>query len=88
MAEEYIKTLNAAATKIQRWFLRHRTRHHMGQAAVRRLIQQKKLEREEVQKHSLDVDRKQEDKKKTKEEKASQLRQNAIQVWLNKVKER
>lgn len=86
VAEEYINKLNLAATKIQNWFLRHRTRRLAAEAAVQRLLQQKKAEREDILKMSVaaavDDTHKTQDKKRFKEEKARQARQEAIQVYL------
>ena len=81
VAEEYLRTLNAAATKIQRWFKRHQKRRQAGEAAMRRLLQQK---REDVLRQSAvlqeDQQHRQEDRKRVKEEKARQARLDAIQV--------
>ncbi|KAK7506382.1 hypothetical protein BaRGS_00002494 [Batillaria attramentaria] len=83
VAEEYIQTLNKAATTIQLWFRRHLARHRAGKAAMRRLLQQKKAEREDLLRQSAagqdDRGHRPDDKKKLKEEKARQARQEAIQ---------
>jgi 5-azacytidine-induced protein 1 len=83
VAEDYVKTCNMAATKIQRWFKRHQRRHKSGEAAVRRLLESKRLEKEaEMEQEKRDTRSKEEDRKKLREEKARQARQNAIQVLL------
>ena len=80
-AEQYLRTLNAAATKIQLWFRRHLKRRQAGEAAMRRLLQQK---RDDVLRQSAvvqeDQQHRQEDRKRAKEEKARQARLDAIQV--------
>lgn len=57
IAEDYIQTLNSAATKIQRWFRKHRqdsspgsensARQRAGAAALKRLMHQKRQEVQE-----------------------------------------
>lgn len=57
IAEDYIQTLNSAATKIQRWYRKHRqdsspgsensARQRAGTAALKRLMQQKRQEVQE-----------------------------------------
>lgn len=57
IAEDYIQTLNSAATKIQRWYRKHRqdsipgsensARQRAGAAALKRLMQQKRQEVQE-----------------------------------------
>ncbi|PVD37615.1 hypothetical protein C0Q70_00211 [Pomacea canaliculata] len=92
VAEEYINKLNLAATKIQNWFLRHRTRRLAAEAAVQRLLQQKRAEREDILKMSVaaavDDTHKTQDKKRFKEEKARQARQEAIQELRRKREEK
>ncbi|KAK7111870.1 centrosomal protein of 131 kDa-like [Littorina saxatilis] len=89
IAEEYLKTLNTAATKIQRWFKRHHSRQQAGQAALRRLLQQK---RDDVLRQSTafqeDQQHPAEDRKKAKEEKARQARLDAIQELQKKREEK
>ncbi|XP_076449494.1 centrosomal protein of 131 kDa-like isoform X2 [Babylonia areolata] len=91
-AEEYLQTLNTAATKIQRWFKRHLMRQQAGRAAMLRLLQQKKDEREEVlRQSSLLQDQehlRQEDRKRAKEDRARQARQEAIQELHKKREEK
>lgn len=94
IAEDFIKTLNNAATTIQRWYRREKIRHKRsdatvkaGEAALKRLLQQKKQDHEDHR--SLDLDflkddeserKTVEERKKVREEKARQARQLAIQV--------
>lgn len=40
--EDYIGLFNASALKIQKWYRRHKTRHAAAEAAIRRLLSQKK----------------------------------------------
>ena len=47
--DDYGLTQNAAATKIQQWFRRHKLRQQACRAAMSRLLQQK---RDDVMKHS------------------------------------
>lgn len=87
IAEDYIQTLNSAATTIQRFFRRHRNRRKSSEAALKRMLQQKKKDREENMSLDLqfldDSEKKVEDRKKLREEKAKQARQQAIQVSLS-----
>ncbi|KAK3090467.1 hypothetical protein FSP39_012118 [Pinctada imbricata] len=101
IAEDYIQTLNSAAIKIQQCFRKYRAkqdptesteaRHRAGEAAIRRMMEQKKKEYEDFNKldlHLLDnVDRekkREEDRKKIREEKAKQERQKAIEELRKK----
>lgn len=92
--EDYMKTLHTAATKIQRWYRRHMVRKCAGKAAVKRLLQQKKVKMEEVQRESLNFaigleceEQKIEDRKRIREEKAKKARQQAIEVHSIFIKE-
>ncbi|CAC5378679.1 AZI1 [Mytilus coruscus] len=98
IAEDFIKTLNNAATKIQRWYREHKARQlrneatvKAGEAALKRLLQQKK--QDHVDHKILDLDflsedenekKSAEDRKKLREEKARQARQQAIQELQKK----
>ena len=99
IAEDYIQTLNNAATRIQRCFRRYRrkldptvsaeARQKAGEAAIRRMMDQKKKEYEDFNRldlhllDSVDYERKRtEDRKKLREEKAHQERQRAIEVMF------
>lgn len=42
-AEDYLRTLNSAAVTIQKWYRRHKTRRAAAEAAMRRLLSQKKM---------------------------------------------
>ena len=81
IAENYIKTCNMAATKIQRWFRRHRTRSMSGEAAIRRMLESKKQEKEEEMRRERQLGEEEvEDRQRSREERARQARQDAIQV--------
>ena len=81
LTEDYIKLCNMSATKIQRWYRRHSTRRKVGEAAVRRLLENKKEEKQKELLKEKNVPRHaEEDRKKSREEKARQARQQAIQV--------
>ncbi len=83
MAEDYIKICNMSATIIQRWFRRHIKRRKSGEAAMKRLLDTKKMQKEEEMAKERDADKiSEKDKKKSREEKARQARQQAIQVGL------
>ncbi|KAL5017956.1 hypothetical protein ScPMuIL_003678 [Solemya velum] len=86
VTDDYMKTLHAAATKIQRWYRRHMVRRCAGKAAVKRLLQQKKVKIEDIQRESLNFaigleceEQKLEDRKRIREEKAKKARQQAIE---------
>ncbi|XP_071128289.1 centrosomal protein of 131 kDa-like [Mytilus edulis] len=98
IAEDFIKTLNNAATKIQRCYREHKAQQlrneatvKAGEAALKRLLQQKK--QDHVDHKILDLDflsedesekKSVEDRKKLREEKARQARQQAIQELQKK----
>ena len=90
LAEDYIKSLNMAATKIQHWFRRHNRRRKMGKAAIQRLLHQKKqtFEEQRVRESQNDFmakemeERKQEERKRIREDRAKYARQQAIQVYV------
>ncbi|KAL4239667.1 hypothetical protein ACF0H5_000473 [Mactra antiquata] len=96
LVEDHIKTVNFAATKIQRWFRRHHTRRKAGEAAIHRLLQSKKqiYEEQRVRESQNEFfskeleDRKQEDRKRTREEKARIARQEAIRELQRKREEK
>lgn len=81
LAEDYIKTCNMSAIKIQRCFRRWRTKRRNAEHTVKQLLESKRQERELAMANdkgkelSKDVER-----KKAREEKARQARQIAIQV--------
>ena len=88
LAEDYIKSLNMSATKVQRWFRRHNKRRKAGKAAIQRLLNQKKQTFEESRLRESQNDflakemeeKRQEERKRIREEKAKYARQQAIQV--------
>lgn len=97
LAEDYIKSVNLAATKIQRKFRGYLgkknqddARNKAGEAAMKRLFGQKKREREEMfmkeQESLANEDRARDDRRRIREDKARQARQDAIKVraiwWL------
>lgn len=90
LVEDHIKKLNFAASKIQRWYKRHSARRKAGQAAIQRLLQSKKqvLEEHRLRESQNDFfakemeERKLEERKKNREEKAKIARQEAIRVYV------
>ena len=83
IAEDYVKTCNMAATKIQRWYRRHGRRRLAGEAAMKRLLDTKRKEKEqELAKEREGERNKEDDRKRIREEKARLARQTAIQVGL------
>lgn len=96
LVEDHIKTLNFAATKIQRWYLRHHKRRKAGQAAIQRLLHAKKEMYEEQMlresKNDFTVkdleERRQEERKKNREEKAKAARKGAIKELQKKREEK
>ena len=96
MAEDYVRSCNMAATKIQRWYRRHQTRHRAGHAAMKRLLETKRAEKAEESEKERDyvsvasAGQSADQRKRIREEKAKQARQEAIQVkgllmilWMN-----
>ena len=83
IAEDYIKKCNMAATKIQRWYRRHQPRLKAGEAAMKRLLQAKRQEKEIQRKSEKDLLKlKEGERKKAREERARLARQQAIEVRL------
>ncbi|KAH9513151.1 hypothetical protein Btru_036007 [Bulinus truncatus] len=81
--EDYLTLLNQAATNIQKWYRRHKKRQNAAEAALKRLLSQKKQEQElKLQKETANslAFSESERKKgtKSKEEKAKEARQQAI----------
>jgi len=87
------QTLNTAAIKIQRWYRKHMHRQKAseatvmaGEAAIKRLLGQKKqdIEDKRLDLHLLDEEesdkKRAENRKRQREDKAKQARQEAIQV--------
>ncbi|NWI59048.1 CP131 protein, partial [Calyptomena viridis] len=81
-AERFIQQVNLAAVTIQRWYRRHSQRHRMAAAALGRLMAAKREERQQRMEEGniLDLqERKDEERRKIREEKARQARRAAIQ---------
>ncbi|NXE82845.1 CP131 protein, partial [Cochlearius cochlearius] len=81
-AERFIQQVNLAALTIQRWYRRHSQRHKAGAAALGRLLASKREEREQRMEEGniLDLhERKDEERRKIREEKARLARRAAIQ---------
>lgn len=81
-----------AANKIQRWYRRHYVRKKAGEAAMKRLLSQKRQEKlvlqqtelEQMQQEKKEMEQKQMDKKLMKEIKAKETRQEAIKEMQKK----
>lgn len=77
-----------AASKIQRWYRRHYVRKKAGEAAMKRLLNQKRQEKIELQQRELEqeqqekqeMEQKQMEKKLLKEIKAKEVRLEAVKV--------
>ncbi|NWU14853.1 CP131 protein, partial [Cephalopterus ornatus] len=81
-AERFIQQVNLAAVTIQRWYRRHSQRHRMAAAALGRLMAAKREERQQRMEEGniLDLqERKDEERRKIREEKARLARRAAIQ---------
>ncbi|NXY78931.1 CP131 protein, partial [Glareola pratincola] len=81
-AERFIQRVNLAAVTIQRWYRRHSQRHRAGAAALERLLASKREERQQQMEEGniLDLhERKDEERRKIREEKARLARRAAIQ---------
>ncbi|XP_015735611.1 centrosomal protein of 131 kDa isoform X1 [Coturnix japonica] len=80
-AERFIQQVNLAAVTIQRWYRRHSQRRRAGAAALGRLLAAKREERQQQEERNvLDLrDRKDEERRKIREEKARLARRAAIQ---------
>ncbi|NWX81360.1 CP131 protein, partial [Alca torda] len=81
-AERFIQRVNLAAVTIQRWYRRHSQRHRVGAAALERLLASKREERQQRMEEGniLDLhERKDEERRKIREEKARLARRAAIQ---------
>ncbi|NXI69690.1 CP131 protein, partial [Anseranas semipalmata] len=81
-AERFIQQVNLAAVTIQRWYRRHSQRHRAGAAALGRLLASKREERQRQMEEGnvLDLhERKDEERRKIREEKARLARRAAIQ---------
>ncbi|NXG74394.1 CP131 protein, partial [Baryphthengus martii] len=81
-AERFIQQVNSAAVTIQRWYRRHSQRHRAAAAALGRLLASKREERQQQMEEGniLDLqERKAEERRKIREEKARLARRAAIQ---------
>ncbi|NXG39942.1 CP131 protein, partial [Dromaius novaehollandiae] len=86
-AERFIQQVNLAAVTIQRWYRHHSQRHRMGAAALGRLLASKREERQQQMEEGniLDLrERKDEERRKIREEKARLARHAAIQELQQK----
>ncbi|XP_069728579.1 centrosomal protein of 131 kDa isoform X7 [Phaenicophaeus curvirostris] len=86
-AERFIQQVNLAAVTIQRWYRRHSQRHKVGAAALGRLLASKREERQQQMEEGniLDLqERKDEERRKIREEKARLARRAAIQELQQK----
>ncbi|XP_065504054.1 centrosomal protein of 131 kDa isoform X2 [Caloenas nicobarica] len=81
-AERFIQEVNSAAVTIQRWYRRHAQQRRAAAAALGRLLASKREERQQQMEEGniLDLqERKDEDRRKIREEKARLARRAAIQ---------
>uniref|UniRef100_A0A8C7EEG5 Centrosomal protein 131 n=1 Tax=Nothoprocta perdicaria TaxID=30464 RepID=A0A8C7EEG5_NOTPE len=79
----FIQQVNLAAVTIQRWYRHHSQRHRMGAAALGQLLASKREERQQQMEEGniLDLhEKKDEERRKIREEKARQARRAAVQV--------
>ncbi|XP_051273233.1 centrosomal protein of 131 kDa isoform X3 [Dicentrarchus labrax] len=86
-AERFIQQVNQAAVTIQRWYRRHAQRRHTNQAALKRILANKRKEweeRTEEDSHLETQQKKDEDRKRIREEKARLARLAAIQELQQK----
>ncbi|XP_032357722.1 centrosomal protein of 131 kDa isoform X3 [Etheostoma spectabile] len=86
-AERFIQQVNQAAVTIQRWYRRHAQRQHTNQAALKRILASKRKEweeRTEEDGHLEPQQKKDEDRKRIREEKARLARLAAIQELQQK----
>ncbi|XP_060883845.1 centrosomal protein of 131 kDa isoform X2 [Labrus mixtus] len=80
-AERFIQQVNQAAVTIQRWYRRHAKRHHTDQAMLKRILANKRKEWEERAGEDGGPEQRQkkdEDRKRIREEKARLARLAAI----------
>ncbi|XP_026207101.1 centrosomal protein of 131 kDa isoform X2 [Anabas testudineus] len=90
-AERFIQQVNQAAVTIQRWYRRHAKRQHTSQAALKRILANKRKEWEEKTEDDSCLDqqqRKDEDRKRIREEKARLARLAAIEELQQKKAQR
>lgn len=81
LAEDYIKTCNMSAAKIQRWFRRWQAKRRIAETSVKQLLEAKKQERELAMANDKQKELGRDaDRKRAREEKARLARQAAMQV--------
>ncbi|XP_028287624.1 centrosomal protein of 131 kDa isoform X2 [Parambassis ranga] len=86
-AERFIQQVNQAAVIIQRWYRRHAKRQHTNQAALKRILASKRKEWEEKTGEDGCLEQQQkkdEDRKRIREEKARLARLAAVQELQQK----
>ncbi|XP_034715874.1 centrosomal protein of 131 kDa isoform X1 [Etheostoma cragini] len=86
-AERFIQQVNQAAVTIQRWYRHHAQRQHTNQAALKRILASKRKEWEERTEEDGRLEpqqKKEEDRKRIREEKARLARLAAIQELQQK----
>ncbi|XP_078135438.1 centrosomal protein of 131 kDa isoform X2 [Sander vitreus] len=86
-AERFIQQVNQAAVTIQRWYRRHAKRQHTNQTALKRILASKRKEWEERMEEDGRLEpqqKKDEDRKRIREEKARLARLAAIQELQQK----
>ncbi|KAM6964398.1 centrosomal protein of 131 kDa [Tautogolabrus adspersus] len=86
-AERFIQQVNQAAVTIQRWYRRHTKRHHTNQAVLKRILASKRKEWEERTEEDSGLEQRQkkdEDRKRIREEKARLARLAAIKELQHK----
>ncbi|XP_016889877.1 centrosomal protein of 131 kDa isoform X1 [Cynoglossus semilaevis] len=86
-AERFIQQVNTAAVTIQRWYRQHVERRNTNQAALQQILTSKRKEWEERTEEELRVEQRQkrdEDRKRIREEKARLARLVAIQELQQK----
>ncbi|KAK3610710.1 hypothetical protein CHS0354_028100 [Potamilus streckersoni] len=96
LAEDYIRTIENAAVKIQRWYRRHHNRRKTSGAAIKRMLENKKrtLDEQKLRESQNDVfqsiseGKKMEERKRIREEKARQARQEAVRELQRKREEK
>uniref|UniRef100_A0A3Q3EVK3 Centrosomal protein 131 n=1 Tax=Labrus bergylta TaxID=56723 RepID=A0A3Q3EVK3_9LABR len=89
-AERFIQQVNQAAVTIQRWYRRHAKRHHTDQAVLKRILASKRKweERAEEDGGPEQRQKKDEDRKRIREEKARLARLAAIKELQHKRSQR
>ncbi|XP_072044275.1 centrosomal protein of 131 kDa-like [Amphiura filiformis] len=91
-AEDYIQSVNDSATKIQRWYRKNSKRRKDGEVEIRRILNQKKMERELMLEREAQEEerghRKDNDRKRAREEKQRQARHAAIEELQRKREEK